>query len=84
MSFSFPGSFGLLEEPSLPPQAPPTDGNPMLSPAGVMYFTLIQLRTLVETEKTTRTTLKQLIQRLQRNFALLQPQIVEVLLINDT
>ena len=37
--------------------------------------TLLQLRTHVETEKLERTTLKQLVQRLQRDFALLQPQI---------
>ena len=40
-----------------------------------MYSTLLQLRTHVETEKLERTTLKQLVQRLQRDFALLQPQI---------
>ena len=74
MSFLFPGSFGLLEEPTSPTQAPPTDGNPMLSPAGVMYSILLQLRTQVETEKLERTTLKQLVQRLQRDFALLKPQ----------
>ena len=39
------------------------------------YSTLLQLRTHVETEKLERTTLKQLVQRLQRDFALLQPQI---------
>ena len=51
------------------------DVNPTLSPAGVMYSTLIQLRTHVETENLERTTFKQLVQRLQRDFALLQPQI---------
>ena len=40
-----------------------------------MYSTLLQLRTHVETEKLERTTLKQLVQRLQRDFALLQPHI---------
>ena len=40
-----------------------------------MYSTPLQLRTHVETEKLERTTLKQLVQRLQRDFALLQPQI---------
>ena len=40
-----------------------------------MYSTLLQLRTHVETEKLERTTLKQLVQRLQIDFALLQPQI---------
>ena len=75
MSYLFPGSFGLLEEPTSPAQAPPIDGNPMLSPAVVMYSTLLQLSTHVETEKLERTTLKQLVQRLQRDFALLQPRI---------
>ena len=40
-----------------------------------MCSTLLQLRTHVETEKLEQTTLKQLVQRLQRDFALLQPQI---------
>ena len=40
-----------------------------------MYSTLLQLRTHVETEKLERTTLKQLVQRLLKDFALLQPQI---------
>ena len=40
-----------------------------------MYSTLMPLRTHVETEKLERTTLKQLVQRLQRDFALLQPHI---------
>ena len=35
----------------------------------------LQLRTHVETEKLERTTLKQLVQRIQRDFALLQPHI---------
>ena len=39
-----------------------------------MYSTLLQLRTHVETEKLERTTLKHLVQRLQSDFALLQPQ----------
>ena len=78
MNYLFPGSLGLSEETISPAQAPPIDENPTLSPAGVMYSTLlplIQLRTHVQTEKLERTTLKQLIQRLQRDFALLQPQI---------
>ena len=40
-----------------------------------MYSTLLQLHTHVQTEKLERTTLKQLVQRLQRDFALLQPHI---------
>ena len=75
MNYLFPGSFGLSEEPTSPTQAPPIDGNPALSPAGVMYSTLPQLRTHVDTEKLKRTTLKQLVQRLQRDFVLLKPQI---------
>ena len=40
-----------------------------------MYSTLLQLCTHAETEKLERTTLKQLVQRLQRDFALPRPQI---------
>ena len=75
MNYLFPGSFGLSEEPVSPAQATAIDETPMLSPAGVMYSTLLQLRTYVEFEKLERSTLKQVIQRLQRDFALLQPQI---------
>ena len=75
MKYSFPGSFGLSEEPTSPAIASPIDANPTLSPAGVMYSTLLQLRTHMETKKLERTTLKQLVQRLQRDFALLHPQI---------
>ena len=75
MNYLFPGSFGLSEETIPPAQATPVDETPMLSPAGVMYSTLLQLRSHVETEQLERTTLKQLVQRLQRDFALLQPQI---------
>ena len=75
MNYFFPGSFGLLEEPTSTAQAPPINGNSTQSPAGVMYSTLLQLRTHVETEKIERTTLKQLVQRLQRDFAFLQPHI---------
>ena len=78
MNNLFPGPFGLSEEPTLPAQAPPIDKNPTLSPVGVMYSTLLQLRTLVETEKIERTTIKQLVQRLQRDFALLQAHIESV------
>ena len=75
MKYLFPESSGLPEEPVPPAEAPPIDGNSILSPAGVMYSTLLQLRTDVETEKLERTILKQLVQRLQRDFALLQNQI---------
>ena len=75
MKSLFPRCFELPEEPASPAQTPLIDGNPTLSPAGVMYSTLLQLRTLVETEKLERKTLKQLVHRLQRDFALLQPQI---------
>ena len=40
-----------------------------------MCSTLLQLHSHVETEKLERTTLKQLVQRFQRDFALLRPQI---------
>ena len=75
MNYLFPGSFGLSEEPIPPAQTTPVDETPMLSPAGVMYSTLLQLRSHMETEQLERTTLKQLVQHLQRDFALLQPQI---------
>ena len=75
MNYLFPGSLGLSEELASPAQAPPIDANATLSPAGVMYSTLLQLRTHVETETLERTTLKQLVQRRQRDFALLRPQI---------
>ena len=68
MSHLFPGSFGLTEESTSP------HGTPM-SPSGVMYSTLLQLHKHGETEKLERTTLRQLVQRLQRDFAHLQPQI---------
>ena len=58
MKYLFPGSFGLSEETTSPVQAPPFDENPTPSPVGVMYCTLLQLRTHVETEKLERTTLK--------------------------
>ena len=75
MNYLFPRSFGLSEEPISSAQATPVDETPMLSPAGVIYSTLLQLRSHVETEQLERTTLKQLVQRLQRDFALLQPHI---------
>ena len=75
MNYLFPGSFGLSEEPISPAQATPVDETPMLLPAGVMYSTLLQLRSHVESEQIERTTLKQLVQRLQRDFALLHHQI---------
>ena len=75
INYLLPGSFGLSEEPTSPVQVPPIDKNSTLSPAGVMYSTLIKLRTHVETEKLERTTLKQLVQRLQKDFALLQSLI---------
>ena len=51
MNYLFPGSFGLSEEPTSPAQATPIDETPTLSPAGVIYSILLQLRTHVETEK---------------------------------
>ena len=75
MNYLLPESLGLPEEPASSILTLPTDGNSTLSPAGNMYSTLLQLRTHVETDKLERTTLKQLVQRLQRDFALLQPHI---------
>ena len=43
-----------------------------------MYSTLLQLRAHVETEKIEKTVLKQLVQCLQRDFALLQPQLESI------
>ena len=51
MKYLFPGSFGLSEEPTSPSQAPPIEGNPTLSSAGVKHSTLLQLRTHVENQK---------------------------------
>ena len=75
MNYLLPEFLGLPEEPTSSIQTFPTDGNSTLSPAGAMYSTLLQLRTHVETEKLEQTTLKQLVQRLQRDFALLQLHI---------
>ena len=75
MNYLLPEFLGLPEEPTSSIQTLATDGNSTLTPAGTMYSTLLQLRTHVETEKLERTTLKQLVQRLQRDFALLQPHI---------
>ena len=75
MNYLLPEFLGLPEEPTSSIQAPPTDGNSTFSPAGAMYTTLRLLRSHVETEQLERTTLKQLVQRLQRDFALLQSQI---------
>ena len=72
MSYLFFGLFGLPEEPTPVLSA---EGSPTLSPAGVMYTILQQLCDHVETEKLEKTTLQQLVQRLQRDFALLLPQI---------
>ena len=74
-NYLFFGSFGLPKESTSPAQATPIDETPTLSSAGAMYSNLLHLRSHVETEKLERTTLKQLVQRLQRDFAFLQPQI---------
>ena len=75
MNHLFPGFFGLPEEATPSTHVLSTDGSPTLLPAGAMYSTCLQLRGLVETEKLERAVLKQLVQRLQRNFAPLQPQL---------
>ena len=75
MNYLVPEFLGLLEEPTSSIHTFPTDGNSTLSPAGAMYATLLQLRTHVETEKLEWTKLKQLVQLLQRDFALLKPHI---------
>ena len=75
MSYLFPGIFGLLEEPTQSTQVPSADGSPTFLPAAVMYSPLLRLRVHVATETLERTILKQLVQRFQGDFALLQPQI---------
>ena len=75
MNYLLPEFLGLPEEPTSSIQTFPTDGNSTLSPAGAMHSTLLRLPTHVKTEKWERTTLKQLVQRLQRDFALVQPHI---------
>ena len=75
MNYFLPGFFGLSKESTSPAQATPIDETPTLSSAGAMNSTLLQLRTQVENEKLERTTFSQLVQRLQRDFALLRPQI---------
>ena len=57
MNYLFPGSFGLSEESTSPAQATPIDETPILSSAGAMFSTLLQLRSHVETEKLERITL---------------------------
>ena len=73
MSYLFPGFFGLPQEPTSSTQVLSTDASPTLSPVGATYSTLLQLRAYVATEKLERKILKQQVQRLQRDFALLQP-----------
>ena len=75
MNYLLPEFLGLPEEPASSIQTLHIDGNSTLSPARAIYSTLLQLRTHVETEKLERTTLKQLVQRLQRDLSLLQPHI---------
>ena len=47
MNYLFPGSFGLSEEPISSAQATPIDETLTLSPIGIVYSTLLQLRTHV-------------------------------------
>ena len=75
MNYLFLGSFGLSEETISPVQAPPIDENPTPSHVGVMFSTLLQLPMHVETEKLERTTLKQLVQRLQKTLLFYSPRL---------
>ena len=75
MSYLFSGLFGLPEETTPSTQVLSTDGSQTLSPAGAKYSTLLQLLAHVEIEKLERTVLKQLVHRLQTDFALLQHQL---------
>ena len=74
MSYLFPGLFGLPYVPTPSTPVPSADASPTLSPAGVMSSTSLQFRNIVETEKLERTILKHLVQRLKKDFALLQPR----------
>ena len=70
-----PWIFRTTEETTSCTQVLSTDASPKLSPAGAMDSTLLQLRTHVATEKLEMKILKQVVQRLQRHVALLQPEI---------
>ena len=69
-----PGLIGITDEPTPSIQMPSADGNQIISPTGVNYSNLLQLHNHVKTEQSERTTFEQLVQCLQRDFALLQPQ----------
>ena len=73
MSFLLPGLFGFSDEPKPSTEIPSADESQTLSPAGVMYSNLLQLRNHVETEKLEITVLKQLVQRLQGDCSLATP-----------
>ena len=75
MSYLFSGLFVISDKPTPYTQLPSVEGSQSLSPACVMYSTSLQHRNHVETEKLQGTTLRQLVQRVLRDFALLQPQI---------
>ena len=76
MNYLIAVSFGITDEPKLSTQTRSLDGNQILSAARVMYSILLQLCNHdAETEKVETTILKQLVQRPQKTFALLQPQI---------
>ena len=75
MSYLLLGIFGTPDEPTASTQSPFADGNEILSPAEAMYSIKLQFHNRVETEKKEQTILKQLIQRLQRDLTLLQPQV---------
>ena len=75
MSLLLPGQ-GLLGNSDGPPlltQAPSANGRQLLSLAGAMYSTLIQIRKHLGNFK--QGDLKQLFQRIRRNFALVQLKI---------
>ena len=78
MNYLFPGSFGLPEESTPSAQVLSTYECPPISSEGALYSTFLQLRTHVETEKLERTVLKQLVQRLLKDFALLQSQLESI------
>ena len=69
MNYLLSGLFGISDKPTHYTQLPSAEGSQTLPPAVVMYSTSLQLRNHVETENVERTTLRQIVQRLLRDFA---------------
>ena len=71
MSYLLSGLFGIAHEPTPCTQLSSADGIQTLSHASFMYSISLQLCNNVKTEKLEREVLRQLVQRLLRDFALL-------------